>query len=107
VAIAQGLAVAVPDGAVPVGALPLGAGARPAASSTAPAATSVRAIPMLAAEASAGSTGATRLPALRHQPRSDLWAMAGALTMCAVLGVWMGPLGTLLQQAAITVTGTP
>jgi len=43
----------------------------------------------------------------RHRPGSDVWAMAGALTACAVLGIWLGPLGPLLQQAAAIVTGTP
>jgi len=55
---------------------------------------------------------ATRLaqapsPEARRGPGSDVWAMAGALAACAVLGIWLGPLGTLLQQAAGIVTGTP
>ena len=40
-----------------------------------------------------------------YRPGSDVWAMIGALAVCAVLGIWAGPLGTLLQQATAVVTG--
>ncbi len=38
---------------------------------------------------------------------ADVWAMAGALLTCAVLGIWIGPLGALLAQATAVLTGTP
>ena len=44
-------------------------------------------------------------PVAAQRSGSDVWAMVGALTVCAVLGIWSGPLGTLLQQATAVITG--
>ncbi len=62
--------------------------------------------------ATGGAALALAEPVVAAVPRAsgagaDVWAMAGALLTCAVLGIWIGPLGTLLQQATAMVTGTP
>lgn len=62
--------------------------------------------------AGAGSATAVAVRAVPHptatadrRPGSDVWAMVGALIACGVLGIWAGPLSTLLQQATVVVTG--
>jgi hydrogenase-4 component F len=61
--------------------------------------------------AAAGTAMATRRAAVASpsgsRPGSDTWAMIGALVGCAVLGVWAGPLGGLLEQATTVVVGAP
>ena len=100
---------------VPVGAgvpVPVGAGAAVAVGARAPVGASAGAPVGVGAGAGVAAGTVAVLPAhvtdpeARYRPASDVWAMIGALTVCAVLGLWSGPLGTLLQQAAAVVTGS-
>jgi ferric-dicitrate binding protein FerR (iron transport regulator) len=42
----------------------------------------------------------------RRRPEADSYALAAALVVCGVLGLTLGPLAPLLEQATSIVTGT-
>ncbi len=102
--LGSGKATATAPGTPPVAAWPEPATPATTPDSSAMTGTAVAVLPapVVAAPVAATSVAAATVP---RRPGADVWAMIGALTACAVLGIWTGPLGTLLQQAAGIVTG--
>ena len=45
-------------------------------------------------------------PSVRRRPGADSYALVAALVVCGVLGLTLGPLAPLLEQATTIVTGT-
>jgi hydrogenase-4 component F len=76
----------------------------PVAAAVAPAAAGAPVAPVAAVAPVAG--GASARPP-RRRWGADTFALLGALVTCAVLGLTLGPLGPLLDQATTVVTGTP